>query len=452
MNDLFADHYPEAPGSPPTPVEHLAQNAADAFLLKRQQAVVAMGRRAVALPDLSVLTQDAAQLVAEMLEADYGAVAEYAPGSDSIALRVVRRIGDAQGTVQSFRLPVAGGASLAGYTLNGRQAVVIDDLAQEKRFDDSLLRRLQVRSALSIPLALHECAFGVLSVLSTARRTFDAQDVCFAESVAHLLTTAMARKRTEDLLVGERRAASAVLDTVDALVLELDREGRIRTINRAGQASSGFGLEGLRGRPMWSVFCTPEEAKGLQAALGCLENGCGSVEYESVLVTKHAERRRIAWTCGTVRDRAGHVESIIATGIDVTDRSTGEATLDEEPVDALIVAPDGSPSSPPPAPVGRDRRTQPRKPYPYQQMIAPMIGKRLPSRNEFAPVTCHDISPGGFSFMAQTPPESDEFVVALGCGATLTYVIAQVAHMRRFEQDGDRRFLVGCNYVGRADY
>jgi hypothetical protein len=95
---------------------------------------------------------------------------------------------------------------------------------------------------------------------------------------------------------------------------------------------------------------------------------------------------------------------------------------------------------------------QPRKPYPYQQMIAPMVGKRLPAHNQFAPVTCHDISPGGFSFVAQTPPESDEFVVALGRGVALTYVIAQVAHMTRLEQDGERRYLIGCNYVGRAEY
>lgn len=458
MSELSVDHFSEPRN--PRQAPPLAPAPAGAVLLKRQQAVVAMGRRAAALPDLSVLTQDAAHLVAEMLETDYGAVAEWPPGADSITLRLVKRIGDSRGPVQTFRLPAEAGGSLAGFALNARQPVLVDLLDQEKRFQDPVLQRLHIRSALSVPLALHEQAFGVLAAYSVTQRTFEPESVVFAESVAHLLTTALARKQTEDALASSRRSGNVILDTIDALVVVLDPAGRIQSINRAGQKSSGFTSEDLRGRPIWSVFCVPEESRGLQVVLNRLESELGPLEYKSFLVTKHSQKRRIAWTCGAVRDDLGQLEAMIATGIDVTERFPDGSRVEtaEEPsiggkdVEGLEADQKADAAPVLPKPTGMERRNQPRKAYPYQQLIAPMIDRKLPDRGQYIPVTCHDISPGGFSFVALAPPESNEYVVALGRGGALTYLIAQVAHMTRFEQDGERRYLIGCNYVGRADY
>ncbi len=452
----FADHY-LTPVDPTTlPPAGSSAGPTSAVLFKRQQAVVAMGRRAAALPELSVLTQDAAQLMAEMLEVDFGAVAECVPGTNALAIRLVSREGGSQGIAQSFQVSNTPTGSLAGYTLHGRQLVLVDDLHLERRFDDPWLRRLKIRSAICIPLALHERGFGVLAAFTNAQRDFHPQDVCFGENVAHLLTTAMARKQSEDLLAGQRHMVNTLLDTVDALVLELDPEGRIQTINRTGLASSGFDLEDLRHRPMWSVFCGPEEAEQWETVLRRLKTQVGPIGCETFLVTKHGEKRRIAWTCSAMRDSLGHGPSVLVTGIDVSDRigtklcpssPTDKDSAEPPPADQAVAAEE--PSS---TPSGRDRRTQPRQLYPYQQRIAPMLGRRLPSRSMFIPVTCHDISPGGFSFVSPAPPESDQYVVALGRGRSLTYVIAQVAHMTRLEQDGDRRYLIGCNYIGRADY
>jgi PAS domain S-box-containing protein len=458
MPTPFADHCLASCVPPAVAPAELGPGPTSAVLFKRQQAVVAMGRRTAALPELPVLIQDAAQLMAEMLDADYGAVAECVPDAEAFTLRLVKHNGDAAGAVQTFRIPATPKGSMAGYTLHERRVVLVDDLSLERRFDDPLLRRLQVRSAISIPLALHECGFGVLAALATTQRTFHPQDMCFGESVAHLLTTTMARKQSEDLLANQRRMTTSVLDTIDALVLELGPEGRIRSINRAGLARSGFATEDVRHRPMWSVFCRPEEADALRAALGRLKTENGPIECQSLLVTKQGEKRRIAWTCGPVRDQEGHLQAVIATGIDISDRieaerraclASGENTASNAYTKETLETIEGSVAL---VPSGRERRTQPRKPYPYQQLIAPVLGRRLPSRSDFTPVTCHDISPGGFSFMSPTPPESGQYVVALGRGRRLTYVIAQVAHMTRLEQDGERKYLVGCNYVGRADY
>ena len=47
--------------------------------IRKQEAVVALGRRAIAPPDLPILMQDAAALLAEMLDASASGVAELSP-------------------------------------------------------------------------------------------------------------------------------------------------------------------------------------------------------------------------------------------------------------------------------------------------------------------------------------------------------------------------------------
>lgn len=403
-------------------------------LLRRQEAVVAIGRRAIAQPEISMLMQDAAQLMAEMLEADFGAVIECSADPNSITLQLLSR-GTGLPMAQSHRLPAAGKESLAGYTLQERRPVLVDDFAAERRFQDPLMRRLRVRAGLSVPLVVQEKVFGALAALATGTRSFGPEDVFFAETIAHLVATTADRKKVEEQLAEERLLARTTLDTVDALVLRLDPQGRVRSINRAGQRITGFGTDELRERTIWSVFSLPGEAKSLETALGRLAQGEAAVEHQSVLLTKHSQKHRVAWNYGAVRDEGGRLRAIIATGVVIPEP-------DHE------VGPDGRslPSA------GRDRRTQPRKPYPYEQMLAPLVDGKLPPRDQFKPVSCHDISPGGFSFVAGSPPASDSFVVALGRGPALTYLIAQVAHMTRLEQNGERVYLIGCSYMGRADY
>ena len=66
-------------------------------------------------------------------------------------------------------------------------------------------------------------------------------------------------KRTEEELQEERNVVSTILDTVGALVLVLDREGRIVRFNRACEQLTGQSFEEARGKPVWDLFVVPEE-------------------------------------------------------------------------------------------------------------------------------------------------------------------------------------------------
>ena len=98
-----------------------------------------------------------------------------------------------------------------------------------------------------------------------------------------------------------------------------------------------------------------------------------------------------------------------------------------------------------------DRRGQPRRPFPTNQFIAPYLNGKLPTREMFQQVLCHDISSGGFSFLLDQPPEFDSIIVALGMPPNVTYLTGRIVHTRNNSPNGESMFLVGCRFLSRVE-
>ncbi len=129
---------------------------------------------------------------------------------------------------------------------------------------------------------------------------------------------------SEKALKRERDFVSAVLDTVGALVIVLDREGRIVRFNRACEAMTGFSFEELRGRPFWDFVLVPEEKEQVKSAFAALTAGQFPSQYQNYWKAKGGDRRFIAWSNTALVDENNAVEYVIGTGIDVTERRLAE--------------------------------------------------------------------------------------------------------------------------------
>lgn len=127
------------------------------------------------------------------------------------------------------------------------------------------------------------------------------------------------RKLTEETLNQERNFISAVLDTASALVIVIDTEGQIVRFNQACEQTTGYSFDEVRGRHFWNLFLLPEQVEQVKAIFEQLRAGEGPKEYENYWVTKDGSRRLIAWANTTLQDHEGHVEYIVATGIDISD-------------------------------------------------------------------------------------------------------------------------------------
>ncbi|HEV3418263.1 MAG TPA: PAS domain S-box protein [Pirellulales bacterium] len=444
--------------APPAPL------AADSSY-RRQAALVALGRRAVAPPDVALLVQDAAALIAETLGADHYGAAELNAARTKLILRLAatadegaKSNGSSGGGLIERQVEFDKRSSLAAYALKTAQVVVVSDLAKNAPTRDPFLSGQGIRSALIVPLQMVDQSYGALGAFSDRPREFTPEDMLFAEAIAHLVSTTLSRDRAQRELADERRFTKTVLATLDALVLILDPRGQIVSINAAAARTTGFTSAELIERSVWNTLLVHDEVAMMRTAIESVCKATEPVECESLVLTKAGERRSVRWNLAATRGSSGNVESIIGTGIDITDQRLFEERLDR--IEAELrqsAAADSSEPTPAqfrPLPAGPhgERRKGPRRSFNYLQRIAPMVNGNLPDRGHFHVVPCHDISSGGFSFISTHPPGHSSFVVALGTSPVLIYLIARVAHVTSVQQDEKTRYLVGCEYVGRADY
>jgi PAS domain S-box-containing protein len=137
------------------------------------------------------------------------------------------------------------------------------------------------------------------------------------------------RQWAEEALKKERNFISAVIDTSSALVVVLDRQGRIVRFNRACQQTTGYSLDEVRDRYLWNLFLIPEEVEPVKATFAKLQAGQFPNEFENYWLTKDGSRRLIAWSNTALLDNQGSVEYVIGTGIDITERKQAEKALKE---------------------------------------------------------------------------------------------------------------------------
>ncbi|HZC24686.1 MAG TPA: PAS domain S-box protein, partial [Candidatus Binatia bacterium] len=107
-------------------------------------------------------------------------------------------------------------------------------------------------------------------------------------------------KRTEEELEDERNIVSAILDTVGALVIVLDREGRIVRFNRTCEQMTGESSERARGRHIWELFAVKEEREQFQTMFRLMSRNELHSEYESTWRARDGSERTIAWSAAVL--------------------------------------------------------------------------------------------------------------------------------------------------------
>jgi two-component system CheB/CheR fusion protein len=147
-------------------------------------------------------------------------------------------------------------------------------------------------------------------------------------------------KTTEEKLEDERNVVSAILDTVGALVVVLDREGRIVRFNRACEQATGSSFEEARGTRMWDVFAIPEEREQFRKLFQQICTSQSRTEYESSWIARDRSLRTMAWSAAVLPAAKQMPMYVIASGIDVTAQKRAQTRfrgLLEAAPDAVVV-------------------------------------------------------------------------------------------------------------------
>jgi PAS domain S-box-containing protein len=135
------------------------------------------------------------------------------------------------------------------------------------------------------------------------------------------------RKQTEGRLQQEHDLISAVLDTVGALVVVLDQNGRIVRFNKACELATQCCSEEVKGRFIWDLFVSEHERETLKGVYRKLLRGGTASTFESCWCSRNGSRHLIQWTHTLLTPSTDQGKHIVAVGLDTTDQRTLEAQL-----------------------------------------------------------------------------------------------------------------------------
>ncbi|MCB1315114.1 MAG: PAS domain S-box protein [Leptospiraceae bacterium] len=136
-------------------------------------------------------------------------------------------------------------------------------------------------------------------------------------------------KRKEAELRQEKNFIAAILDTASALVIVLDRHGRIVSFNRSCEQLSGYTTEEIQGRTFWEQFIPINDRPYVQEVLRKLVETRQTGHFETYWITRSGNRRYVEWENSILKSDSGEVDFIIATGIDITEKRIQQQAISQ---------------------------------------------------------------------------------------------------------------------------
>src|SRR6056297_1666062 len=152
------------------------------------------------------------------------------------------------------------------------------------------------------------------------------------EELWSVLENAFYRVQIEGNLEYERNLAQRYFNAAPAIMMVLNTDGEIDTINAMGCQVLGYSAEELKGINWFETF-VPEEMKNDTAEVfGKMMQGKTGVLrfYENEILARGDGRKIVSWHNMPLRDDSGTITGLLASGQDVTEKRMAEQEIKEK--------------------------------------------------------------------------------------------------------------------------
>jgi PAS domain S-box-containing protein len=221
----------------------------------QQEALRELERFALAGHDLNSLLEQTVRAVAKTLGTRFSRALRFLPEGNCLLL--THGVGWKPGLVGAS-IVNAGRGSLSGYAIEQEQPVIAVDLRHETRFFvPPVLREHNVISSLTTVIRGPDGPYGCLGADSDSPRLFTYNEIQFLESLASLVSQAIARLHAE---LGVQEASDytkAVIDHLPPGFVSLDEDGVIVDWNPASESIFGWSREQIIGLRLGETLLSP---------------------------------------------------------------------------------------------------------------------------------------------------------------------------------------------------
>lgn len=135
----------------------------------------------------------------------------------------------------------------------------------------------------------------------------------------HIITDITDQKEIEEKLRAYMEFNKSIFETVQSLIVVLDQNMRIISINVFAAALLGYKQEELIGRH-WLEIIPEEDKKEIEIMLKSCLSGGKVRGYELTLLVRENKRKIISWYSSELRDVEGKIAGIVIAGHDITQR------------------------------------------------------------------------------------------------------------------------------------
>ncbi|MDD5296142.1 MAG: PAS domain S-box protein [Rhodocyclaceae bacterium] len=147
------------------------------------------------------------------------------------------------------------------------------------------------------------------------------------EGYVTVFTDIRQRKARERELSSAKDFAETVLSTSGAVIVVLDREGRIVRFNQAAEEITGFTFAELANQPIWDWLIPAEVQQAVKEVFDKLLHHKLAGRFENRWLLKNGGQRLFSWRNSVMTGEDGQVYYLVAVGEDITERRKMEEDL-----------------------------------------------------------------------------------------------------------------------------
>ena len=241
------------------------------------------------------------------------------------------------GKIEHAGYSIKVGEGTAGWSGGTIKPYLSNDEEHTKKISDKLNAIIPIHNLVSVPIVNSKGSLmGCFQIANKRDRLpFDTQDVFMLQGLAASASIALDNARLleqEKILAenlrNERDQAQAYLDTAAVMMIVIDKDQKVKLINKSGCEILGYQTTEMIGRNWFDDFIPKRFREETRAVFSKLI--AGNTEpvkyYENTVVTKSGDERMIAWHNVVLYDESGRVSATLSSGTDITERRR----LDEE--------------------------------------------------------------------------------------------------------------------------